>query len=149
MVSALPVVTLALAVGGVACSDDAALACVEVDPACQPLYEPTWANVYSNTIVRSCAAGGVACHAAAGAKGGLVLEGEAAAHAALTTSNAYVTPGDASCSELVTRLYTSNASLLMPRGARLPLAEACAVTQWVRAGAPGPVAIPAGRGGGL
>lgn len=125
------------------CSDDAQLACVEVDPACAPLYAPTWTNVYTNTIVRSCSTGGRSCHAAAGAQGGLALEGEALAHAALLAGG-YVRPGDASCSELVERLYTPSASLLMPRGARLSDPEACAVARWVAAGAPGPVAVDAG-----
>jgi len=122
------------------CAGDAPLACVtDVDfTTCQPLYAPTFANVYANTIVRSCASGGRSCHAAAGAQGGLVLEGEARAYLALTGGNAYVTPGDAACSSLVERLYTTNPSLLMPRGARLTAPEACAVGRWVAAGAPGP-----------
>ena len=55
------------------CPTDPSLACVDdVDlAACRPLYPPTWADVYGNTIERTCASGGVACHAAAGARGGL------------------------------------------------------------------------------
>ena len=124
-----------------ACSDDATLTCVEdVDFAtCQPLYAPTWANVYDNTIVRSCSTGGRACHAAAGAQGDLVLEGSDHAYAALTTNHAYVTPGEAACSPMIERIYSGNPSLLMPRGARLSDPEACAVARWVAAGAPGPI----------
>ena len=125
------------------CSDDAVLTCaMDVDfMTCQPLYAPTWDNVHANTIARSCATGGRACHAAAGAQGGLVLEGSERAYLALTTGDAYVTPGDAACSELVSRLYTPYAALVMPRGARLSDAEACAVGKWVAAGAPGPASL--------
>jgi hypothetical protein len=122
-----------------ACSDTApTLTCVDdVDfAACAPLYAPTFENVYANTITRSCASGGASCHAAAGARGGLVLEGEARAYQALTAG--YLTPGDAACSDLVMRLYTDEPALLMPRGARLPEPEACAVGRWVQLGAPPP-----------
>ena len=123
------------------CPTDPSLACVDdVDlAACRPLYPPTWADVYGNTIERTCASGGVACHAAAGARGGLVLEGSARAYAALTAPGRYLTPGAAACSPLIERLYTPEADLLMPRGARLSEAEACAVARWVEAGAPGPL----------
>ena len=136
------VLAIALAGSAPACSDDAGLTCVEdVDFAtCAPLYAPTWENVHANTIARTCSGGGRSCHAAAGAQGGLVLEGSDQAYQALTADQRYVTPGDAACSELVERLYTRNASLLMPRGARLSEPEACAIGQWVRLGAPGPTA---------
>jgi hypothetical protein len=120
------------------CPGDPPLACVDtVDFAtCQPLYPPTWDNVYANTIADSCAASR-ACHAAVGGASRLVLEGSERAYAALI-GGGYVTAGDAACSELVERLYTRDASLLMPRGARLADPEACAIGRWVAAGAPGP-----------
>ncbi len=129
---------LGLAVVAAGCSDPPTPACVDVDLTCQPLYAPTWDNVYANTIVRTCASGGGACHAAVGAQGGLVLEGDHAAYAALTGPRAYVVPGDASCSQMIERIYSPSAALLMPRGARLSDPEACAIARWVAAGAQGP-----------
>ena len=129
------VLTAALVLGG--CPDDGEpLACVtDVDFAtCQPLYAPTFTNVYRNTIVDSCASSR-ACHGSATGASGLFLDGEDQAYSALVDGH-YVVPGDAACSELVERLYTKNPSLLMPRGARLPDPEACAIGQWVAAGAP-------------
>ncbi|HVV86194.1 MAG TPA: c-type cytochrome domain-containing protein [Kofleriaceae bacterium] len=123
------------------CPSDPSLTCVQdVDfSTCPALYQPTWSAVYENTVVRSCSTGGVSCHAAAGAQGGLVLEGSDQAYLALTAGHRYLTPGDAACSELVERLYSPNPDLVMPRGARLSDPEACAIGKWVAAGAPGPV----------
>jgi hypothetical protein len=133
-----------------ACSDDApTLTCVDdVDfGSCAALYAPTFENVYANTITRGCATGGRSCHAAAGNQGGLTLEGEARAYEALSAR--YLTPGDAACSELVMRLYTDEPALLMPRGARLPDPEACAIGKWVHLGAAPPASlIDAGVGAG-
>lgn len=109
------------------------LTCVEVDLTCAPLYAPTWDNVVTNTIVPRCGADG--CHTRAAPRGGLVLDDPATAYAQLAR---YVTPGDVACSELTMRVFAGPSSLLMPRGARLSAPEACAVAQWVAAGAPGP-----------
>lgn len=133
---------IALAACAPSCSDPT-LSCVEgVDFAsCAPLYAPTFENVYANTVERKCSTGGRACHSAAGAQGGLVLEGEERAYRSLTAAARYVTPGAAACSELVERLYADDPSLLMPRGARLADAEACAIGQWVERGAPPPASL--------
>lgn len=127
---------LALALAG-GCSDDE-LVCVEVDLTCAPLYAPTWDNVVTNTIVPKCGTGNGVCHSATGRQGGLDLHDPATAHAALVPR--YVTPGDVACSELTMRVFSRSSSLVMPRGAPLPPAEACAIAQWVAAGAPGPTA---------
>lgn len=134
-----PCAALALAIALAGCPGDPELTCVaDVDFAtCAPLYAPTWHNVYTNTIVDSCASSR-ACHGGTSASSGLTLVGEEAAY---TRLRAYVTPGDAACSELVERLYTSSDELLMPRGARLPDPERCAIGQWVAAGAPGPAGL--------
>ncbi|MBK9029982.1 MAG: hypothetical protein IPL61_01365 [Myxococcales bacterium] len=124
---------VALALAGAACGDDPQLVCVTVDLTCAPLYAPTWANVYGTTVTPKCAASG--CHTTAAAKGGLVLDDPATAHAALTS---YVIPGDVGCSELVERIYATAEALRMPRGSQLSTAEACALARWVAAGAPGP-----------
>ncbi|MBP8809586.1 MAG: hypothetical protein KBG48_28880 [Kofleriaceae bacterium] len=121
------------ALAAVGC-DEPTLTCVEVDLTCAPLYAPTWDNLVTTTLLPSCAAAG--CHTRAAAAGGLILDDPATAYARLQP---YVTPGDVACSELTMRVFAGPSSLLMPRGARLSEAEACAVAQWVAAGAPGPV----------
>ena len=126
----------ALAATGVGCADDAQLTCVTVDLTCAPLYAPTWANVSGTTLGPKCAASG--CHTTAAAKGGLILDDPATAYERLINGG-YVVAGDVACSELTERIFTAESSLRMPRGSRLSAAEACAVAQWVAAGAPGPV----------
>ena len=116
-------------------SGEDTLVCVEPDLTCAPLYAPTWANVVATTVVPKCGASG--CHTAAARKGGLVLDDPATAYDHLVRGG-YVVPGDAACSELTERIYSTSASLRMPRGTPLSTAEACAVARWVAAGAPGP-----------
>src|SRR4051812_11155157 len=100
------------------CPDDP-LACVDVEPACTPLYPPTWANVYANTFSPSCGLGGASCHAGATPNGGLHLDDEPRAYASLTLSGAgLVVAGDPGCSRVVERMRTRSAQLLMPRGSR-------------------------------
>ncbi|MEZ4404520.1 MAG: c-type cytochrome domain-containing protein [Kofleriaceae bacterium] len=122
------------------CADDPRLTCVTVDLTCAPLYAPTWDNLMTTTITPKCAAAG--CHTTAAAQGGLVLDDDATAYAALS---AYVVAGDVACSPLTERVFATAPSLVMPRGAPLSPAEACAVAQWVAAGAPGPVAAGGGQ----
>jgi hypothetical protein len=129
----------ALAALGAGCADES-LTCVTVDLTCAPLYAPTWANLAATTIGPKCAAAG--CHTTAAAKGGLVLDDPATAYAELIAGG-YVVAGDVACSELTERVFATAADLRMPRGSRLPAAEACAVAQWVAAGAPGPIAAAA------
>lgn len=117
-----------------ACGDPE-LTCVEVDLSCAPLYPPSWDNVLANTLIPSCGTGNGVCHSSTGARGGLVLDQPATARAALAR---YVTPGDVACSEVTMRIFSTEPSLRMPRGGQLPAAEACAIAQWVAAGAPGP-----------
>lgn len=111
-------------------------ACVEVDLTCAPLYVPTFDNVYANTLIDGCGSQRVACHSAAGNKGGLSFETPELAHAALLAGR--VTAGDASCSEMIVRVHSVGASFQMPPGSPLSEAERCALTQWVQAGATGP-----------
>ena len=122
------------------CSGPDQLECVELDPSCAPLYAPTWDNVFANTLRPKCGTGGGACHEGVGARGGLRLDESEVAYQRLTAANKdYVIVGDASCSELIQRVYTSSSSLRMPAGSSLPESERCALAQWVLAGAPGPV----------
>lgn len=121
------------------------LECVAFDPDCAPLYEPTWGNVFANTLAPKCGVGGGACHGGAAAIGGLQLDEIDRAHATLLTAGkTYVIPGDPSCSEIVERMHTSSSRLMMPRGSRLPASEICAIEQWIAVGAPGPETPDAG-----
>ncbi|MEX1362908.1 MAG: c-type cytochrome domain-containing protein [Nannocystaceae bacterium] len=119
--------------------DDGAPMCVERDAsACDPLYEPTWERVFTQTIQPSCGTAGIACHAqsdASGSRGGFVVTDMAATHAAIVDSG-FVVPGDEACSDLMYRLDTEDTSVLMPPGSQ-PLGEAerCAVAQWIAQGA--------------
>jgi hypothetical protein len=114
------------------------LACVEVDLGCAPLYEPTFTNVYNNTLVPTCAAEGGACHSPEGAKGGLSYMDEDSAYDLLlgvTDGRARVVPFDVECSLLVKRIESTRASKVMPPGDPLSRAERCAIEQWIANGA--------------
>lgn len=113
------------------CSD-APPACATVETACAPLYEPTWDNVYAQTVVRSCGGNRSSCHAAGG-DGEIDLSSQATAYDSLVP--AHVTGGDAMCSELVVRVHGAGEDYLMPPGALLRDSERCAIAQWVQAGA--------------
>lgn len=122
-----------LAASGSGCSDDAP-ACIEVSVEdCQPLYEPTFDNVYERTLAPSCGVAGSQCHAREGARGGLVFADVDEAHALLTDGRRVI-PGDAQCSELAVRIESTGA-LQMPPQTRLPEAERCSILQWIANGA--------------
>jgi hypothetical protein len=134
---------LAATVGALAaCGDSGPPSCVAVEPQCVPRYQPTFANVYENTLKNSCGSQASACHSAIGQKGGLSMESQAVAYAALLQLDRVV-PGDPGCSRVVVRLQGSSQPYLMPPGAQLPPADRCAIEQWIAAGAPAPVAAPA------
>lgn len=127
-------------VGSTGCSGPDQLECVEIDPSCTPLYPPTWENVFANTLDPKCGLGGGTCHAGASARAGLRLDQSDLAYQGLTDpSKDYVLVDDVACSELIQRIYSTSDKLRMPKGSSLPMAERCALTQWVLAGAPGPV----------
>lgn len=114
------------------CDDDPPANCLAVDPTdCAPLYEPTFANVYERTLLGSCAVGGSACHGSDGTTSGFQLVDRESAHAAVLE---YVTPGDAVCSPLSTRLDGVGAGQ-MPPGTALDAASKCAIRQWIADGA--------------
>ncbi len=122
------------------CSGDDELECASIDPACTPLYAPTWDNVFANTLRPKCGTGGGACHQGTAARGGLRLDDEELAYQNLMrpTEN-WIDLADVGCGEVISRLYTSSSRFRMPRGSTLSQAERCAVTQWALAGAPGPI----------
>lgn len=119
------------------CSDGGGQpSCVTVDPACVPRYEPTFANLYANTLRDSCGSQSGVCHSAAGRRGGLSMESASVAFAELTdATTGRVVPGDPSCSEMIVRLHGSGEGYLMPPGAQLPAPERCAIERWIAAGA--------------
>jgi hypothetical protein len=111
------------------------LACIEVDLACQPLYEPTFDNVFASTLLPKCGTEGSTCHSAAGRKAGLILDDPDDAYRRLIEGGRVI-PGEPSCSILLERVYAAASSLRMPPGRTLGDAERCALLQWVAAGAP-------------
>lgn len=115
------------------CPSDPPPSCATVETACAPLYQPTFANVYANTIQRGCGSERAACHSAAG-EANLSFADVDTAYAALR-DHGHVIAGDASCSELVVRIVGVGEDYQMPPGDPLSAAEACAVVQWVQAGA--------------
>lgn len=110
-------------------------ACITVDTACAPLYQPTFDNVFANTIREGCGSARSACHASGGA-GGMSLASPDTAHQSLRAG--HVVPGDPGCSELIVRTSSPGEDYQMPPGTPLSPAERCALIQWVAAGAPGP-----------
>lgn len=109
--------------------------CVEVDLACQPLYEPTFDNVYSRTLEPTCGAAGSQCHAREGAQNGLIFaDPDEAYEHLLSAGEPLVVPGDPACSPVVRRIEATGA-LQMPPGDPLPAAERCSIIQWIENGA--------------
>jgi hypothetical protein len=110
--------------------------CVEDLPAsCTPLYDPTFDNVFNNTLRPTCAAPGASCHSAAGERGGLVFEDPDRSYELLVGEERALA-GDAACSEMVVRIESDDPDVVMPPGAPLAAAERCAIAQWIAAGAP-------------
>lgn len=111
--------------------------CVEVELECTPQYEPTFDNIYENTLRTTCGLPGTVCHAAEGARGGLILDDPDVAYQLLVESaDARVTPGDASCSEITRRIDLKGPGPRMPPGGMLEPGVICAIEQWIEAGAP-------------
>lgn len=109
--------------------------CIEqLSTDCTPLYTPSFDQVFAQTLAPKCGVGQGNCHDASGARGGLVLVDQAAAHSALLNGER-VQGGEPACSDLIKRLEGSPGSPLMPPGAALSPEERCAVIQWVAAGA--------------
>jgi len=116
------------------CPDDE-LTCVDVDLTCQPLYPPTFDNVFANTFMPKCGTPGSTCHSAEGHRAGLILDDRDEAYR-LLLMNDRVIPGEPSCSILIERIHAASPRLQMPPGRRLSEPERCALLQWVAAGAP-------------
>ncbi len=139
LLQAVALLLLAIAIAGCspAAGDGSEGSCIEelvLD--CTPLYEPTFEHFFKETLTRSCAVAGGACHAAEGAQGGLSLDTPEKAYELLLGGDSpRVIPGDPACSLLVARLRDTNDSLVMPPGHPLSPEEQCAIIQWIANGA--------------
>jgi hypothetical protein len=140
MIAALGSSLLATSCGG----DDApaapAPACADVapekaSPSCTPLYEPSYASVFANTLRPTCAKSGVSCHASTGRQGGLSFEDESESYTQLLETTKVVRAGDPICSPLVARLVATDGKVRMPPGRSIDLAEQCSIIQWIANGA--------------
>jgi hypothetical protein len=123
-----------------ACTNTNPPMCITVDTACQPLYPPTFDNVYANTLQGKCGSTSGSCHSATGHMGGMSFETEATAYAALTDAmRPRVVAGDPGCSLMIVRTDSIGAPYQMPPGDPLSNEhERCSLIQWVANGAPAP-----------
>lgn len=121
-----------------ACSDPPLTCVTDLDLTCAPLFKPTYDNLYTNTFVPKCGIGGKSCHASEGAMGGLIFDNaDDSYHRLVDPFAGRILPGDPACSELIERVFSTDAHWHMPRGMdSLPAPERCALVQWVAAGAP-------------
>lgn len=113
------------------------LVCIDggIDLACTPAYEPTFANVFAQTLQPRCGYGGAACHTVSGRQGGLVFAVADEAHDTLLKQYA-VRPGRPECSPAVQRMLATDSLVRMPPGGGLEDEHKCAIAQWIAAGAP-------------
>jgi hypothetical protein len=127
-----------LAIAAAGCSDEPPT-CISLAPSCQPLYPPTFENVYNNTISKKCGGDSASCHSIEGMHGGLILADRATAFTALTTAGSRrAVANDAACSGMIVRINSTGHPWSMPPESPLGAAERCAVEQWVQNGATGP-----------
>ena len=119
------------------CPADPPPACLTppVSAMCDPLYVPTFTNVYNNTLKFGCGSTMSSCHSASGRAGGLSFENQQTAYDQLVNQGR-VKPGDPSCSEFIVRTDSPGTDYQMPPGDPLSAEERCALIQWVEMGAP-------------
>jgi hypothetical protein len=131
-------VSIMIVLSVAACGDDA-LECVELPADCAPLYPPTYDELFARTFEPTCGQAGSFCHAAEGARAGLVFAEPDEAYELLNRSErsggSLVRAGDAACSPLMLRLSAEDPSFSMPPGTRLSEQERCVVQQWIEQGA--------------
>jgi len=130
-----PLLCLAvLALAG--CPETPPPTCKTVDTACLPGYQPTFTNVYENTLRQTCGSTNSSCHSAGNHAGGLSFESQDVAYEQLLdATKRRVVPGDPSCSELIVRADSPGEDYQMPPGDALSAPERCALIQWVVQGA--------------
>lgn len=133
--AAVLILASSLPLAGAGCGPGAEETCIEVALECQPLYEPTYDNVYSRTLEPTCGAAGSQCHSSEGAQNGLIFaDPDQAYDLLLGGDEPRVVPGEPGCSLLVHRIEATGA-LQMPPGSPLPAAERCSINQWIASGA--------------
>ncbi len=112
--------------------------CVEPPaPDCTPLYPPTFDEIYTNTLSKSCSVGEGACHSSSGRSAGLSFGTHDEAYISLRGGlDAPVIPGEPECSMLMARLEMVGQVGQMPPGEPLSEGERCAIATWIRAGGP-------------
>lgn len=119
--------------------DEGGDACLEALPRDCAIIWADYEAMHANLLGGTCGGGatGASCHAAAGAKGGLVLQDIDAGYASLLGDDGRprVVPGDPECSELVKRIYSDDPALQMPPGQPLSDSERCSIVRWVADGA--------------
>ncbi|CAN5835160.1 hypothetical protein BH11MYX2_BH11MYX2_06060 [soil metagenome] len=105
----------------------------QLDDACLPQYQPTFANVYANTLTEDCGSTKGACHKNGG-EAGLSFADEDTAYNNLLNRH-YVVPGGVACSEFIVRTADTGKDYSMPKDSAIGDSEKCALQQWVRNGA--------------
>lgn len=112
------------------CGGDDGESCVSVPTTCTPQYDPTFDEVYTNTLATSCALSG--CHGGDGGSTGFGMG--ATADEAYDAVSQRVTAGDPGCSVLVDHLEPDGIGD-MPPGTVLADEERCSVRTWIADGA--------------
>jgi hypothetical protein len=107
--------------------------CVELDASCAPLYDPTFQNVFDNTLKPTCGLPGRSCHATEGRKGGLIFDEVGEAHQLLLDGR--VEASNPGCSLIMRRLESDDPGYQMPPRSPLSAAERCSIQKWIANGA--------------
>ncbi len=135
---ALSCAALAAACGSSNGSDEPTCLPAPASTTCTPLYEPTFDNVFMNTLSTTCAATG--CHSGAQPTGNMALDEIEKAYtnitAKSTTGEPRIEKGNVQCGKVIVRLESKDKSYSMPpQGATLRDGEVCSIAQWIAMGA--------------
>jgi hypothetical protein len=121
------------------CGDEAGECLLAVTTECAVSYEPTYTNIFDNTLRPTCGGPGVSCHGEDGRRGGLVFASEGESYELLlgiTDGRPRVIAGDPDASLLLQRLECSSPLPRMPLNSDpLPATARCAIAKWIAAGA--------------
>jgi hypothetical protein len=136
--SALAGVVVAACGGDGGSSDEPTCLSKPVSTDCAPFYEPTFDNVWKNTLKTTCAASG--CHSGSQPTGNMALDQEDQAYTNLmatsTTGEPRIKSGDVQCGKVIVRLNTKGKSYSMPPPpTSLSAGELCSIAQWIAKGA--------------
>jgi hypothetical protein len=108
---------------------------VAIDLDCGTQYQPTFDNLYANTIDKRCGTKDGGCHSSSGESGLSFADRQTTFDSLL---DGFVKPGNPTCSELIVRTIESGTDYAMPPDESLSEFDRCALVKWVAAGAPGP-----------